>query len=154
MPLSDQEEKEFQECFEMFDEEGEESINVGELNKMLRLLGWDPTESELQEIVRKSGLRSAGKMTKPQFLKLMERWCNSHQNKQSEEELKQAFQVFDKDGSGYIEWNELKYVMQGAGEPLTDEEVTVMMKEADKDGDGRIDYEEFVAMMKGDSFSF
>ena len=32
-------------------------------------------------------------------------------------------------------------MMQGTGEPLTDEEVTAMMNEADKDGDGRIDYE-------------
>lgn len=31
--------------------------------------------------------------------------------------------------------------MQGAGEPLTDEEVAAMMKEADTDGDGKIDYE-------------
>lgn len=31
--------------------------------------------------------------------------------------------------------------MQGAGEPLTDDEVKTMMKEADKDGDGRIDYD-------------
>ena len=57
MGLCAQEEKEFRECFDMFDEEGEDSVEVKELSKMMTLLGWDPTQSELNEVVKKSGLR-------------------------------------------------------------------------------------------------
>ena len=58
----------------------------------------------------------------------------------SEDELKQAFKIFDRDKNGYISASELKYVMANLGEKLTDEEVEEMIREADLDGDGRISY--------------
>ena len=52
----------------------------------------------------------------------------------SEEELKEAFKVFDKDGNGFISASELRHVMTNLGEKLTDEEVDEMIREADVDG--------------------
>jgi calmodulin len=57
----------------------------------------------------------------------------------SEAELRQAFRVFDQDGSGTISSDELRYVMNSIGETLTDEEIDAMIREADLDGDGTID---------------
>lgn len=57
------------------------------------------------------------------------------------------FQIFDKDGNGFISAAELRHVMTNLGEKLTDEEVDEMMREADIDGDGQVNYEDFVAMM-------
>jgi len=62
----------------------------------------------------------------------------------TEEELREAFKVFDKDGNGFISAAELRHVMTNLGEKLTDEEVDAMIKEADTDGDGQVDYNEFV----------
>ena len=59
----------------------------------------------------------------------------------SEEELKEAFRVFDKDGNGFISAAELRHIMTNLGEKLTDEEVDEMIREADIDGDGQINYE-------------
>jgi len=59
----------------------------------------------------------------------------------SEEELRDAFRVFDKDGNGYISAAELRHVMKNLGEKLTDEEVDEMIREADIDGDGQVNYE-------------
>ena len=61
----------------------------------------------------------------------------------SEEEIRQAFKVFDKDGNGYISAAELRHVMATLGEKLTDYEVDQMIREADVDGDGQLSYEEF-----------
>lgn len=58
-----------------------------------------------------------------------------------QDELQQAFAVFDKDGDGHITKEELRSVMTTLGEELTDAEVNSMMAEADLDGDGRIDFE-------------
>ena len=62
----------------------------------------------------------------------------------SEEELREAFQVFDKDGDGFISADELKDVMMNLGEELTDEEINEMITEADIDGDGKVSYEDFI----------
>ena len=51
------------------------------------------------------------------------------------------FQVFDKNGDGYISASELRHVMTTLGEKLTDDEVDEMIREADIDGDGKVNYE-------------
>ncbi|KAJ7331637.1 Calmodulin-3 [Desmophyllum pertusum] len=65
----------------------------------------------------------------------------------TEEEIREAFRVFDKDGNGFISAAELRHVMTNLGEKLTDEEVDEMIREADIDGDGQVNYDEFVKMM-------
>lgn len=59
----------------------------------------------------------------------------------SDEEIREAFRVFDKDGNGFISAAELRHVMTNLGEKLTDEEVDEMIREADIDGDGQVNYE-------------
>jgi Ca2+-binding EF-hand superfamily protein len=44
------------------------------------------------------------------------------------EEFIRGFQVFDKEGSGYIGLGELRYVLTSLGEKLTDEEVDELLK--------------------------
>lgn len=57
----------------------------------------------------------------------------------TEQELRNAFGVFDKDNSGTISASELRQVLASLGENLTDEELDDMLKMADKNGDGTID---------------
>lgn len=59
----------------------------------------------------------------------------------TEEEIKEAFKVFDRDDNGFISAAELRHVMTNLGEKLSDEEVDEMVREADIDGDGQINYE-------------
>lgn len=49
----------------------------------------------------------------------------------SEEEIREAFRVFDRDGNGFISAAELRHVMTSIGEKLTEEEINAMIKEAD-----------------------
>ena len=62
-------------------------------------------------------------------------------------ELREAFRMFDKDKSGYIDAKEIQTVTTTLGEKLTDEELNEFMREADLDGDGRLNYNEFVNIM-------
>ena len=64
------------------------------------------------------------------------------------ESFNEAFQLFDKDGSGAISADELGTVMRSLGETPTDEEVVKMVAEVDESGDGEIDFGEFCGMMK------
>jgi len=59
----------------------------------------------------------------------------------TDEDIRQAFRIFDKDGNGFISAMELKNVMMRLGENMTDEEIDDMVRETDIDGDGLINYE-------------
>lgn len=68
----------------------------------------------------------------------------------SAEEVKKVFRVLDVDGSGFIEEDELKYVLKGfsqEGRDLTDDETKAFLKAADKDGDGKIGIDEFEVLV-------
>lgn len=69
--------------------------------------------------------------------------------------LREAFRIFDKDKSGYIEAREIALTAQALGEALSEAELREFMAEADLDGDGRLNYNEFVKIMtsKGDDWS-
>ncbi|XP_061576607.1 parvalbumin-7-like isoform X2 [Cololabis saira] len=66
------------------------------------------------------------------------------------ENVKMVFQVLDVDGSGFIEEEELKFVLKGFsndGRDLTDAETRAFLTAADKDGDGKIGIDEFEALV-------
>lgn len=134
----------------------------------MRSLGQNPTEAELMDMINEVSSFSIFKNQKrprqinsplvsiqvdadgngtidfPEFLTMMAR---KMKDTDSEEEILEAFKVFDKDGNGFISAAELRHIMTNLGEKLTDEEVDEMIREADIDGDGQINYEEFVKMM-------
>ncbi|KAH7529298.1 hypothetical protein FEM48_Zijuj05G0169700 [Ziziphus jujuba var. spinosa] len=175
-------------------------ITTKELGTVMRSLGQNPTEAELQDMINEVDADQNGTIDFSEFLNLMARkmkaslisacmfqdlsvkliagqnsykvqviwfigseavglfgvemlaWgceCFSGKGKDtdSEEELREAFKVFDKDQNGFISAAELRHVMTNLGEKLTDEEVEEMIREADVDGDGQVNYEEFVRMM-------
>jgi EF-hand domain pair len=85
-----------------------------------------------------------------EFLRMMSRThchvsraAGDHNSRSNEEleEMRQAFRVFDIDGNGIIDANELKITMFNLGENLSDREVKQMIRLADRNGDGKIDYE-------------
>lgn len=67
----------------------------------------------------------------------------NEQQLMSKEKLKQAFKMFDKDGSGTISKEEIKEALGNLDEETADK----LMSEADEDDDGEITFEEFEKMM-------
>jgi Ca2+-binding EF-hand superfamily protein len=63
------------------------------------------------------------------------------------QEIKEAFDLFDTDGSGTIDAKELKVAMRALGFEPKKEEIRKMITDIDKDGSGTIDFAEFLDMM-------
>ncbi|KAL5557013.1 hypothetical protein UlMin_039249 [Ulmus minor] len=68
-------------------------------------------------------------------------------NQQKRLEIKEAFELFDTDGSGTIDAKELNVAMRALGFEMTEEQINQMIADVDKDGSGAIDFDEFVHMM-------
>ncbi|KAG2499977.1 hypothetical protein HYH03_002262 [Edaphochlamys debaryana] len=143
--ISEEKRREYREAFSLFDKDGNEKITTKELGIVMRSLGQNPTEKELQAMIREVDTDGNGTVDFNEFCKLMEN--RQLQTQDQEEMLREAFKMFDRDGNGQINASELRHVMTNLGEALTDEEVDAMIREADVDADGSVNYEEFVRMM-------
>lgn len=63
------------------------------------------------------------------------------------EEIREAFNLFDTDGSGTIDPKELKAAMQSLGFEAKNQTIYQMIADIDRDGNGAIDFDEFLDMM-------
>ena len=63
------------------------------------------------------------------------------------EEIKEAFDLFDTDGSGSIDPKELRAAMQSLGFEAKNQTIYQMITDLDKNKSGDIDFEEFLDMM-------
>ena len=63
------------------------------------------------------------------------------------EEIKEAFDLFDTDGSGTIDPKELRAAMQSLGFEAKNQTIFQMISDLDKNKSGSIDFEEFLDMM-------
>ncbi|KAG4131405.1 hypothetical protein ERO13_D09G204500v2 [Gossypium hirsutum] len=71
-------------------------------------------------------------------------------DKDEEEDMKEAFNVFDQNGDGYISVDELRFVLVSLGQQKrTVDDCKRMITKVDVDVDGRVNFMEFMQMMKG-----
>lgn len=135
---------EMKEAFQLFDKNGDGFISAKELGVLMRTLGRNPTEDEIMNIMNEIDVDHNGKLDFSEFTIMMR---DKLSGEDMEQEIKQAFRVFDRNGDGFISKNEFKHCMMHFGEKFTDDEVEEMIAEADANNDGQIDYTEFSQMI-------
>ncbi|KAF0910318.1 hypothetical protein E2562_001498 [Oryza meyeriana var. granulata] len=136
--------EQLKEVFALFDKNNDGIVTSQELGEVLSSLGQNHTEAELQNMIREVDADGNGVIDFHEFLNLM---AHILKDPDSDKQLRETFQLFDKDGDGYISAAELREVMITLEKEITGQEIDEMMKEADLDGDGRISYEEFERLM-------
>ncbi|CAL9737594.1 calmodulin [Monosporozyma servazzii] len=141
--LTEEQIAEFKEAFALFDKDNNGYISSSELATVMRSLGLSPSEAEVADLMNEIDVDGNHKIEFSEFLALMSRQLKSTD---SEQELLEAFKVFDKNGDGLISAAELKHVLTSIGEKLTDAEVDDMLKEV-SDGSGEIDIQQFAALL-------
>ncbi|KAK3239419.1 hypothetical protein CYMTET_50651 [Cymbomonas tetramitiformis] len=122
--LSDEQIAEFKEAFAIFDKDGDGTIVTEELETVMRALGQNPTEKELEDMINEDA-------------------C-------SEDELIDAFNAFDESQNGSLSAADLRHVMTNIGEKLSESEMEDFFKASNVDRKGQISYEEFRKMMIGE----
>jgi len=66
---------------------------------------------------------------------------------EQKQEIREAFDLFDIEGTGTIDAKELKVAMRALGFEPSKEEIKQIIADADKEGDGNIEFEDFLNLM-------
>ncbi|CAM6094646.1 unnamed protein product [Calypogeia fissa] len=144
----DPEYKELVDAFKVFDRNGDGKISVGELGEVLRSLGDDISDEDLQLMVDAVDIDGDGFIDLQEFIDLNKVAVDGAGTAARSDELRAAFHVFDVDNNNYISADELHQVLSRLGQQsLTIEECNRMIDGVDADGDGLVDFAEFERMM-------
>lgn len=148
-------------AFSLFDKNGDGVITKEELAAALRQLGQKPSDAELTDMIQEVDREGKGHIDYADFLTLTARRMQTSGQQQlgrtlsieklaqtTEEDLRDAFKVFDRDGDGLISANEMLLALRDLGEDITGDKVKEMITEADLDGDGKLSYDEFVTFIE------
>ena len=143
---------ELQRIFQMFDRNGDGNITKKELSISLQNLGIHIEEKELVHMIEKIDVNGDGYVDIDEFGRLYKTIMDE---KDEEEDMREAFNVFDQNGDGYITVEELRSVLGSLGlkHGKTLEDCKRMIMKVDVDGDGMVDFKEFRQMMKGGGFA-
>ncbi|XP_059096654.1 calmodulin-like [Tigriopus californicus] len=134
----------YQDAFFHFDTDRDGVICTKQLGPLLRYCGENPSEADIQDMMNEVDSDASNNLIFPAFLTLM---AKRYSDSNAEDEIREAFRVFDSDGNGFINRSELRAVMMNLGEKLSEDEIESLIDTVDIDGDGQINYEEFYIMM-------
>ncbi|EOA40084.1 hypothetical protein CARUB_v10008777mg [Capsella rubella] len=142
--LSIQEVEVIKNMFSLMDDDKDGKITYQELKAGLQKVGSQLGEPEIKMLMEVADVDGNGFLDYGEFVAVI-----IHLQKIENDELfKLAFMFFDKDGSSFIELDELR---EALSDELGEPDISVLndiMREVDTDKDGRINYDEFVVMMK------
>jgi len=143
--LSEEMIAEFKMAFDIFDHDGGGDINTSELGRVMKLLGQSPSKDELDQIVEAVDVDGSGSIDFDEFLIMMVMQLKEENKSASDEEVKEIFRLFDKNGDNFLDWDELNGALSNIGSdpPVEKWEVDEIFNEVDGNGDGVIDVEEF-----------
>ncbi|KAJ1297302.1 hypothetical protein BS78_01G365300 [Paspalum vaginatum] len=146
--------------FDLFDRNGDGEITLDEMASALDALGLGADRADLEAAVGSYIPAGSAGLRFDDFESLHRALGDAlfgpvpevvPEEEDNEGDMKEAFQVFDEDGDGFISAAELQSVLKKLGLPEARNLATVqeMICNVDHNRDGRVDFGEFKNMMQG-----
>jgi len=137
---------EIKQTFGQFDTNGDGHISIDELENAMRQCGKQPSKLEVKMLMNQVDKDRNGVITLEEFIEYMSAppVLNTSNN-----DLKARFEIFDKDGDGYITKEEMSSIVAELelGRDFPQEVIDAIFNEADANNDGMISLEEFTSAM-------
>ena len=136
--------KELQDNFALFDKDSIGTISLEEMVIIFRAMGQTPTEAEVESMKKEADFEGTGKTDLSSCISAYSKY---RKNPITEKEILNAFEELDEKKKGLISGKRLKHLISTCGENLTDEEINKIMKYANPDSEGNVNYRDFVKLM-------
>ncbi len=138
--LSDITKAEYKTAFDTFDSNKDGLISSKDLLNLMNYLKFHPTQEEVETMIEEFKQGKNGEITFHEFLDVV---AAKMFDGNAENDLIQAFKIFDVEGRGHISALGLKKSLLELDRDLTEDELHVLLRDL-KDEDGQINYTKFV----------
>ncbi|XP_066915977.1 uncharacterized protein [Clytia hemisphaerica] len=138
--LNDEQIQEYKEAFLEVDKDNNGKISTRELKNLLRSLGCNPTDLEIQEIINEVDANGNGTIDFPEFINLMKKMTKPSEDHAS---TLDAFRVFDNMEKGNISSKCIREIMIKSLDPIPQTEIEDLLASLGLSSDRVISYEEF-----------
>ncbi|XP_057374906.1 troponin C-like [Daphnia carinata] len=136
-------------AFAMFDHRKTGFIETNQVAAILNTMGQQFDSSELAITIEEADKNKTGKLSFEAFYSIAANFLEDEDDEAMQNELKEAFRLYDKEGNGYITTAVLREILAALDDKLTPEDLDGIIEEIDEDGSGTIDFDEFMEMMTG-----
>lgn len=128
--------------FEHFDVDKNGVLDAYEVQEVIfKATATKPSLTEVQYVIAQVDINKDNKLQFPEFLEMV------RHVRAIDQEAREQFNFFDKNGDGEIEYKELKAGLKQLNQRLSKSHIKKMITDADVDGDGRVNFEEFKAIL-------
>ena len=139
--------------FLCLDADGDGTITVDELEKVLRSMRGKskPSEIDIKKAIKEIDKNGDGTIDMDEYVRSCRNKATQdliHRALVQSSKIRKEFERFDKDNSGFITKEELMEVIQArASVTISPKQIDQMMIDSDENNDGLINYEEFIFLM-------
>merc|ERR1712080_798276 len=110
---------------------------------MGKSMGVECNKTDMDNYAQEVDEDETGKFTFNQFCQVSAKFMVED----DEEQMKEAFRIYDKECQGFITNDVLKDILREIDNTLTEEDLEHIVEEVDEDGSGTMDFDEFQEMM-------
>ncbi|KAI2616913.1 EF-hand [Hypomontagnella submonticulosa] len=143
--LSSEEIQVFKDLFDSYDTDKGGNISVEEFAKVMsQSPGKVPSQAEVEQIIKEVDLDGDGTINFNEFITMMT--GQPYPPVDEDAEYASAWKQYEPSLNGSITQSQLRQLMAGLGEPISDAEIEQLVNSVD--GEGKISFKEFEHFMK------
>lgn len=128
-------------AFQMFDTTKSGFIDTLKISTILNTMGQLFDDGELNSMIKENDPDGSGKVNFDAFCRIAGRFLEEEDAEAMQEELKEAFRMYDREGNGYITTATLKEILAALDDKLTSADLDGIIAEIDTDGSGTVDFD-------------
>lgn len=128
-------------AFQMLDTAKLGLIETIKITTILNTMGCNVDDDEMEALIAEHDPEDTGKVNLDGFLAIAAGFLEEEDAEAIQNELKEAFRLYDREGNGYITTGTLKEILSALDDKLSSSDLDGIIAEIDQDGSGTVDFD-------------